>query len=220
LHDALPILEFFNEYGTYLLIKTWEHFYISLASIALGIFVAVPLGILLSKAPKFADRFISFVGILQTIPSLAILAFFIPIVGIGKVPAILALFFYSLLPILRNTYIGVRGVDQGIVEAGIGMGMSGWQEIVKMKLPLAVPMIMAGIRLSTVYLIGWAALAAFIGGGGLGDLIFDGLNLYEPSLILAGTIPATIMAVIADRAFALLENKMTAEGLKDSENAA
>lgn len=214
------MIEFFNEYGTYLLTKTWEHFYISLASIALGIFVAVPLGILLSKAPKFADRFISFVGILQTIPSLAILAFFIPIVGIGKVPAILALFFYSLLPILRNTYIGVRGVDQGIVEAGIGMGMSGWQEIVKMKLPLAVPMIMAGIRLSTVYLIGWAALAAFIGGGGLGDLIFDGLNLYEPSLILAGTIPATIMAVIADRAFALLENKMTAEGLKDSENAA
>src|SRR5699024_12272516 len=105
--------------------------------------------------------------------------FFIPIVGIGKVPAILALFFYSLLPILRNTYIGVRGVDQGLVEAGIGMGMSGWQEIVKMKLPLAVPMIMAGIRLSTVCLIGWAALADFIGGGGLCELNFDGRKLYE-----------------------------------------
>src|SRR5699024_11685786 len=98
---------------------------------------------------------------------------------------------YALLPMVRNTEVGVGGVDQVIVESGIGMGMSGWQEIVKMKLPLAVPMIMAGIRLSTVYLIGWAALAAFIGGGGLGDLIFDGLNLYEPSLILAGTIPAT-----------------------------
>src|SRR5699024_9410176 len=127
-------------------------------------FVAVLLVILLSKVSKFADRFISFVCSLHTIPCLAILAFFIHIFGIGKVPAIIALFFYSLLPILRNTYIGVRGVDQGIVEAGIGMGMSGWQEIVKMKLPLAVPMIMAGIRLSTVYLIGWAALAAFIGG--------------------------------------------------------
>src|SRR5699024_4362136 len=101
----------------------WEHFYISLASIALGIFVAVPLGILLSKVPKFADRFISFVGILQTIPSLAILAFFIPIVGIGKVPAILALFFYSLLLILRITYIGVDVVDQGMDEEGQGMGM-------------------------------------------------------------------------------------------------
>src|SRR5699024_12039854 len=112
-----------------------------------------------------------------------------------------ALFFYSLLPILRNTYIGVRGVDQGIVEAGIGMGMSGWQEIVKMKLPLAVPMIMAGLRLSTVYLIGWAALAAFIGGCGLGDLLFDGLKFDEPSLFLAGTIPAIIMTVIADCVF-------------------
>src|SRR5699024_12416152 len=94
------------------------------------------------------------------------------------------------------------------------------QEIVKMVLPLSFLIIMAAIRLSSVYLIGWVALAAFIGGGGLVDLIFDVLNLYEPSLILAGTIPATIMAVIADRAFALLENKMTAEGLKDSENAA
>src|SRR5699024_2094196 len=147
--------------------------YISLASIALGIFVAVPLGILLSKVPKFADRFISFVGILQTIPSLAILAFFIPIVGIGKVPAIIALFFYFLLPIFRNTYIGIHGVDQGIVEARIGMRMSGWQEIVKMILPLAVTMIMAGFRLSTVFLIVCAALSAFNGGGGLGDLIFD-----------------------------------------------
>src|SRR5699024_1360666 len=162
-------------------------------------------GILLSKVPKFADRFISFVGILQTIPSLAILAFFIPIVGIGKVPAILALFFYSLLPILRNTHIGLRGVDQGLVEAGIGMGMSGWQERVRMKLPLAVLMISAGIRLSAVYVIGWAALAAFSGGGGLGYLSFAGRNLYAPSLILAGTIPAAIMAVIAGRAFALRE---------------
>src|SRR5699024_9145483 len=144
--------------------------------------------------------------------------FFIPIVGIGKVPAILALFFYSLLPILRNTYIGVRGVDQGIVEAGIGMGMSGWQEIVKMKLPLAVPMIMSGIRLSTVYLIGLAALVAFICGDSHGNLLFDDLNLYEPSLIFAGTISAKIMAVITDRAFTINENKMTSEGLKDSEN--
>lgn len=212
--------EFFNEYGMDLLFKTWEHFYISLAAIVLGVVVAVPGGILLSRVPKFADRFISFIGILQTIPSLAILAFFIPIVGIGKVPAILALFFYSLLPILRNTYIGVRGVNQGVVEAGKGMGMSSWQEVIKMEFPLALPVIMAGIRLSTVYLIGWAALAAFIGGGGLGDFIFDGLNLYKPSLILAGTIPATILAVIADRLLALLESKLTPEGLKDSYKAA
>ena len=212
-------MEFFALHGNELLFKTWEHLYISLAAILLGIIVAVPLGIILSKVPKFADRFISFVGILQTIPSLAILAFFIPFLGVGKVPAIFALFFYSLLPILRNTYIGVRDVDKGVVEAGKGMGMSSWQSIIKMELPLSLPVIMAGIRLSTVYLIGWATLAAFIGGGGLGDFIFDGLNLYQPSLILAGTIPATILALIADRSLALLESKLTPEGLKDSYKA-
>ncbi|HLR63732.1 MAG TPA: ABC transporter permease [Lentibacillus sp.] len=213
------MMEFFAEHGNDLIIKTWEHFYISLAAIVLGVVVAVPLGIILSRVPKFADRFISFIGILQTIPSLAILAFFIPIVGIGKIPAILALFFYSLLPILRNTYIGVRDVDNSVVEAGKGMGMSNWQSILKMELPLSLPVIMAGIRLSTVYLIGWAALAAFIGGGGLGDFIFDGLNLYKPSLILAGTIPATILAVIADRSLAVMENKLTPDGLKTSYEA-
>lgn len=210
------MMEFFAEYGSELMFKTWEHLYISLAAIVLGVIVAVPLGILLSRIPTLADRIISFVGILQTIPSLAILAFFIPLVGIGKIPAILALFFYSLLPILRNTYIGVRDVNKGIKEAGKGMGMNNWQQITKMELPLSIPVIMAGIRLSTVYLIGWAALAAFIGGGGLGDFIFDGLNLYMPSLILAGTIPATILAVIADRSLAVLENKLTPEGIKSS----
>ncbi|WP_087972077.1 ABC transporter permease [Oceanobacillus rekensis] len=210
------MMEFFASHGNELLIKTWEHLYISLAAILLGIIVAVPLGIFLSRVPKFADRFISLIGVLQTIPSLAILAFFIPILGVGKIPAIAALFFYSLLPILRNTYIGVRDVDNGVVEAGKGMGMNNWQSIMKMELPLSLPVIMAGIRLSTVYLIGWATLAAFIGGGGLGDFIFDGLNLYQPSLILAGTIPATILALIADRSLAILENKLTPEGLKDS----
>lgn len=210
------MIEFLSIHGNDLLYKTWEHLYISLAAILLGIVVAVPLGILLSKVPQFADRFISFVGILQTIPSLAILAFFIPIFGVGKFPAILALFFYSLLPILRNTYIGVREVDQNVVEAGRGMGMSSWQSIVKVEFPMALPVIMAGIRLSTVYLIGWATLAAFIGGGGLGDFIFDGLNLYQPDLIIAGTVPATVLALFADRILALLEKKLTPKGLRDT----
>jgi osmoprotectant transport system permease protein len=210
------MMEFFSSHGNELIIKTWEHLYISLAAIILGVLVAVPLGIILSRVPKFADRFITFIGILQTIPSLAILAFFIPFLGVGKLPAICALFFYSLLPILRNTYIGVRDVDKGVIEAGKGMGMNNWQSIIKMELPLSIPVIMAGIRLSTVYLIGWATLAAFIGGGGLGDFIFDGLNLYQPSLIIAGTVPSTILALIADRSLAALENKLTPKGLKDS----
>ncbi|WP_088049886.1 ABC transporter permease [Virgibacillus dakarensis] len=208
--------EFLSLHGSELVIKTWEHLYISLAAILLGVIVAVPLGVLFSRIPKIADRLISFIGILQTIPSLAILAFFIPIMGVGKLPAIIALFFYSLLPILRNTYIGVRGVDSGVREAGKGMGMSNWQSISKIELPLALPVIMAGIRLSTVYLIGWATLAAFIGGGGLGDFIFDGLNLYQPALIVAGTVPATILALIADRLLALLERKLTPSGFKET----
>ena len=210
------MMDFFATHGNELIIKTWEHLYISVAAILLGVLVAIPLGILLSRAPNFADRFISFVGILQTIPSLAILAFFIPSLGVGKLPAIIALFFYSLLPILRNTYIGIRDVNPGVVEAGKGMGMSALQSIIKVEFPMALPVIMAGVRLSTVYLIGWATLAAFIGGGGLGDFIFDGLNLYQPSLIIAGTVPATILALIADRLLANLENRMTPEGLKDS----
>ncbi|EKE32351.1 MULTISPECIES: ABC transporter permease [Salimicrobium] len=211
---------FFTEHGTELLVKTWEHLYISFTAVVLGVLVAIPLGILFSRMPKFADKFISVIGVLQTIPSLAILAFFIPLVGIGKVPAIIALFVYSLLPILRNTYIGLRDVDKNVLEAGSGMGMSNWQSIVKVELPLAVPVILAGVRLSTVYLIGWATLAAFIGGGGLGDFIFDGLNLYQPVLIVAGTVPATILAIIADRGLAFAEGKLTSDGLKDSYKAA
>lgn len=212
--------EFLSNHGTELLIKTGEHLYISFVAILLGVVVAVPLGILFSRIPKMADRLISFVGILQTIPSLAILAFFIPLLGVGKLPAILALFFYSLLPILRNTYIGIQGVNASVREAGKGMGMSNWQSIMKLELPLALPVIMAGIRLSTVYLIDWATLAAFIGGGGLGDFIFDGLNLYQPVLIIAGTVPATILALLADRLLAIVEQKLTPTGMKESYEAA
>ncbi|KKE79605.1 ABC transporter permease [Oceanobacillus caeni] len=214
------MMDFFAVHGNELIIKTWEHLYISVAAILLGVVVAIPLGILLSRVPNFADKFISFIGILQTIPSLAILAFFIPFLGVGKIPAILALFFYSLLPILRNTYIGVRDVDKSVIEAGKGMGMSNLQSIIKVEFPMSLPVIMAGVRLSTVYLIGWATLAAFIGGGGLGDFIFDGLNLYQPSLIIAGTVPATVLALISDRFLAIIEKRLTPEGLKKSYEAA
>lgn len=214
------MMDFFAVHGNELIIKTWEHLYISVAAILLGVVVAIPLGILLSRVPNFADKFISFIGILQTIPSLAILAFFIPFLGVGKIPAILALFFYSLLPILRNTYIGVRDVDKSVIEAGKGMGMSNLQSIIKVEFPMSLPVIMAGVRLSTVYLIGWATLAAFIGGGGLGDFIFDGLNLYQPSLIIAGTVPATVLALISDRFLAIIEKRLTLEGLKKSYEAA
>lgn len=207
---------FFSDYGTQLLFKTWEHLYISLIAILLGIIVAVPLGILLTRTPKFADKFMSLVGIVQTFPTLAVLAFFIPIFGIGKIPAIIALFLYSLLPILRNTYTGVQSLNKDLLEAGRGMGMTGWERIRMVEFPMAVPVIMAGIRVSTVYLIGWATLAAYVGAGGLGDFIFDGLNLFKPEFILAGAIPTTALAILTDYLLGQLESKLTPKGLGDS----
>lgn len=209
-------MTFFNDQGMSLLFKTWEHIYISLTSVFLGVLVAVPLGFILSRIPKVADKFMSFVGIIQTFPTLAVLAFFIPILGIGKVPAIVALFLYSLLPILRNTYTGIQSLDKNLMEAGLGMGMTNMERIFMVELPLAMPIIMAGIRLSSVYLIGWATLAAYIGAGGLGDFIFDGLNLFKPEFILAGAIPTTILALLMDYLFGKLETKMTPKGIKDA----
>ncbi|MBM7632262.1 ABC transporter permease [Geomicrobium sediminis] len=203
------IITTLSAYGWDLLEKTGEHMFISLAAILLGVSVAIPAGILLTRIPKVADRIISFVGVLQTVPSLAILAFLMPFLGVGILPAIIALFIYSVLPILRNTYTGVMEVDSSLKEAGRGMGMSNWETVRKIELPLALPVIMSGIRFATVYLIGWATLAAFIGGGGLGDLIFDGLNLYQPELIILGTIPATLLALLANGGLSLLEKKLT-----------
>ncbi|GIN11967.1 glycine betaine/carnitine/choline transport system permease protein OpuCB [Shouchella clausii] len=211
------MIAFFSEYGHDLLFKTGEHLLISFTAILLGVLVSVPLGIALTRVPRVADRLISVIGILQTVPSLAILAFFIPIFGAGKVPAIIALFFYSVLPILRNTYTGVKGVSPSVLEAGKGMGMNNIESIFKIEIPLALPVIMAGIRLATVYLIGWATLAAFVGGGGLGDFIFDGLNLFQPALIIAGTLPATILALLADRLLLLFERALTPKGYKQSQ---
>ncbi|ASV69510.1 ABC transporter permease [Cytobacillus sp. FSL W7-1323] len=214
------IIDFLNNNGSDLLIKTWEHLYISVIAAALGVIVAVPLGILLTRFDKAASPVMAVLGMIQTIPSFAILAFFIPILGIGKIPAIIALFFYSVLPILRNTYTGVKDVNKSLLEAGRGMGMTGWERIRYVELPLSIPVIMAGIRVSTVYLIGWATLAAFIGAGGLGDFIFSGLNLYQTEFIIAGAIPVTILALIVDLILGKLEFKVTPKSMRDKEKTA
>lgn len=169
-----------------MLVQTWQHLFISLSAVILGIAVAVPTGILLTRSPKVANFVIGVVSVLQTVPSLAILAFIIPFLGVGTLPAIIALFIYALLPILRNTFIGVRGVDKNLIESGRGMGMTNWQLIINVEIPNSISVIMAGIRLSAVYVIAWATLASYIGAGGLGDFIFNGLNLYRPDLILGG----------------------------------
>ncbi len=196
---------FIAEQGSEVIRLLWEHIYMSVISLGLGVIVAVPLGILLSQVPKVADFVISVVSVLQTIPTFALLALMIPVLGVGKVPAIVALFVYSLLPILRNTYLGMSNVNPDLLDAAKGMGLTRMQVIRQVQLPLAVPVIMAGIRLSTVYVIAWTTLASYIGGGGLGDMIFNGLNLFRPDLILGGTIPVTILAVIVDLIMARIE---------------
>ncbi|WP_282920230.1 ABC transporter permease [Ignavigranum ruoffiae] len=201
-------MSFLQEYGGELLINTGEHLYIAFVALLLGVLVAVPLGILLTKVPKVAKFVIGLASIFQTIPSLALLAFMIPLFGIGKVPAILAMFIYSLLPILRNTYVGMDQVDENLKDAAKGMGMTSWESIRKVEIPMAMPVIMAGIRLSAVYVVAWTTLASYIGAGGLGDFIFNGLQLYKIDLILAGTIPITILALLTDLLLAKLEKRL------------
>lgn len=208
---------FLAERGSELITKIGEHIFISSVALVLGILFAVPIGILLTRTKKIAAIIIGFTSALQTVPSLALLALMIPIFGVGKLPAIIALFIYSLLPILRNTYIGIKEVGIDYKDAAKGMGMTNFQSIFLVEIPIAMPTIMAGIRLAAVYVIAWATLASYIGAGGLGDFIFSGLNNYQPDLIFAGTIPVTILALAADLLLGLLEKKLTPKALREAE---
>lgn len=203
------MMEFFANQGQALFIAIGEHILLSFVALSLGVLIAVPLGILLSQVPKVANVVIAVAGVLQTIPTLALLALMIPLLGVGFVPSIFALFIYSLLPILRNAYLGMVGVDPDIVDASKGMGMSTSQVIRKVQLPLAMPVIMAGIRLSAVYVIAWATIAAYIGGGGLGEFIFNGLQTFRRDLIFGGTIPVIIIAILTDLLAGYLEKKLS-----------
>jgi osmoprotectant transport system permease protein len=202
-------MNFWSEYGNEILLKFWEHFYLSFFAIFLGSLVAVPLGALLTRLSRGSETVIKVVGVFQTIPSLALLSIMIPLFGIGKIPAVIALFLYSLLPILRNTYVGIKSVDATYLDAAKGMGMSQMQRLLQIELPLAMGVIMAGIRVSTVYVISWTTLAAYIGAGGLGDYIFNGLNLYRMDLVMMGTIPITLLALVSDALLKRSEQKLT-----------
>lgn len=199
------MIETLQNHGYELIIAIGEHILIALVSLILAIIVAVPLGIILTRLPKLSNIIIGMASILQTIPTLALLALMIPLFGIGRLPAIVALFIYSLLPILRNTFIGVDEVDLNIIDAAKGMGMTNIQLIFNVELPMAMPVIMAGIRLAGVYAVAWATLASYIGAGGLGTFIFNGLTLYQVDMILMGTIPVTILALLVDYILGKLE---------------
>ena len=207
---------FFQEYGGQLISKTIEHFYISIIALLIAIVVAVPLGILLSKTTRTANVVLTIAGVLQTIPTLAVLAIMIPIFGVGKTPAIVALFIYVLLPILNNTVLGVKNIDKNVIQAGQSMGMTKMQLMKDVELPLALPLIISGIRLSSVYVISLSTLASYVGAGGLGDLVFNGLNLYQPPMIISAAILVTLLALIVDFLLSLVEKWAVPKGLKVS----
>ncbi|WP_429710011.1 ABC transporter permease/substrate-binding protein [Bacillus rhizoplanae] len=183
-----------------------EHLQISLIALFFAVLIAVPLGILLTRRERIAEWVIGTSAVMQTIPSLALLGLLIPLVGIGKVPAIIALVIYALLPILRNTYTGIRKLDPSLIEAARAMGMNGWRRLWKVEIPLAWPFIMAGIRTAMVLIVGTATLAALIGGGGLGKFILLGIDRNDYALILLGAIPAALLALFFDGVLRIIEH--------------
>ena len=195
------------------LVQTRRHLLLVGLSLFAGLLVAVPLGLVLERARRAAEGTIRAVGVLQTIPSIALLAFMIPLLGIGVMPAVVALFLYSLFPIVRNTYTGVRDADESAVSSARALGMTEWQLLRLVRLPLAAPFIMAGVRTAAVINVGTATLAAFIGAGGLGDPIVAGLTLSDTRMILSGAVPAAILALVVDGLLGLAEDQVTPEGV-------
>ena len=190
--------EVWNERQSQLWAALLEHIQISFIALFFAVLIAIPLGIYLTNKKKIAESMIGITAVLQTIPSLALLGLLIPLFGIGKVPAIIALVIYALLPILRNTYTGINEVDASLKEAATAMGMNTWKRLSKVELPLAMPVIMAGIRTAMVLIVGTATLAALIGAGGLGDLILLGIDRNNTYLIVLGAVPAAILALVFD----------------------
>jgi osmoprotectant transport system permease protein len=193
--------------------RTAEHLGLSAAALALGALVAIPLGLALERLRRWAEPAIRAVELNQTVPSLALLAFMIPLLGVGAVPAMVALWIYALFPILRNTYSGVRDADPEATAAATALGMTPGQVLTRVRLPLAVPTILAGVRTAAVITVGTATLAAFIGAGGLGEPSVTGLQLADTRMILSGAVPAALLALAVDGALGVLERRLRPRGL-------
>ena len=195
-----------------LLQLTGEHLVLVLSAMTAAMLIGVPLGVLLTRHEGLRQWLLGFASVMQTIPSLALFGFLIPIPfigGIGKRTVIIALVLYALLPILRNTFVGIMSVDTAVCESAVAMGMTGGQMLRQVQLPLAAPTILAGIRVATVTTIGTATIAAAIGGGGLGVFIFRGVASVDTAQILAGAVPAALIALAADGGLGWVERKLS-----------
>lgn len=210
----MMLAEIWEKRSADILAATIEHMGLTLVALLIANLIAIPLGVFLTRHRKLAEPIIGITAVFQTVPSLALLGLMIPLFGIGILPAIVALTIYGLLPILRNTYTGIQGVNPAAVEAGIGMGMTSRQVLFLIELPLARPVIMAGIRTATVLLIGIATLASLIGAGGLGDLIFRGISMANQQLILAGALPAALLAILFDYLLKRIESSVQPKGVR------
>lgn len=207
----MPVAAFFSVDRRQLATLTGEHLWLVGISMLIVVAVGVPLGILLSRRPGWRGIVLGSTNVIQTIPSLALFGLLLPMPWLGARAdrlAILALSLYALLPVVRNTYTGITGVDAPVREAAVGMGLTPWQMLWHVELPLASPIILAGIRTATVITVGVATIAAAIGAGGLGEFIFRGLAMVDNSVILAGAIPAALMALFADLLLGLLQRSL------------
>lgn len=198
MNEQQSLVEFMNQESSKLMTQTLQHLGLTFISLLFAILIGLPLGIIIARKRGLSGTVLGFAGVLQTIPSIALLGFMIPLLGIGAKPAIVALLIYALLPIIRNTYTGITGIDKPIIEAARAMGMSSNQILFQVELPLAMPVILAGVRTATVINVGVATLASYIAAGGLGEFIFGGISLNNTNMILAGAIPAALLAIVLD----------------------
>lgn len=198
---------------------SWEHIWIVGVALLIATPIGVILGIVITKHERLASRVLNGANILMTIPSIALFGLMLPVLaivnmGLGKVPAVIALILYSQLPIIRNTYTAIKNVPPSLVDAARGMGMDTWRRLRELEIPLATPVIIAGLRTAAVMNIGIAAIATYIGAGGLGVYIQQGIARVYPEMILSGAILVSLLAIIVDGGMALLERLATPEGIK------
>ena len=204
-------LDFFARYGSEIATLTVEHIWLTGAAMLFSTAIAVPVGIWLTRTPRWASPILGIANVLQTIPSLAMFGFLLPLPWLGERAAriaIVALTAYALLPILRNTYAGIRGIDPSVIEVARALGLTDAQRLFKVELPLAASFILAGLRTATVTCIGIATIAAAVGAGGLGELIFRGVASVDNRLVLAGAVPAALLALAADGILGMIERHL------------
>ena len=207
----MNLFSYLQQYQTQLAGRTLEHLWLVALSIGIAALIGIPSGVLLTRRPTLERWVLGVANTAQTIPSLALFGFLIPlpwIGGVGPRSAVVALVLYALLPIIRNTYAGIKGVDRAVRQAAEAMGMTDWQLLRLVELPLAARTIMAGLRVATVTGIGIATIAALIGAGGLGEFIFRGIQSVNTGLLLLGAVPAALMALAADFGLGLIEKRL------------